>query len=184
MRRRLALPRGGPPRGRQYFALREAEGAQAGDCARHTRALDHLRAQEFRSQRPGEHHQGKKGRPQVGHGLWQRTRRAVSGGMSAVLKQPSAASNMRVGHGRMVLWELDGALGTGSPVGFWRRDFRRKEELYSCPSASGFFCRWGGEEESTAVPGVGREAPDASSSLSRGGWLTACAGGHFCGHWL
>ena len=61
---RLVLPRGGPLRGRLYFALREAEGAQAGDCARHTRALDHLRAQEYWSQKPGEHHQGKKGRPQ------------------------------------------------------------------------------------------------------------------------
>ena len=58
------LPRGEPPRGRLYFALREAEGAQAGGCARHTRALDHSRAQECRSQRPGEHHQGKRGRPQ------------------------------------------------------------------------------------------------------------------------
>ena len=63
-RRRLVLPRGGPPRGRLYFALREAEGAQAGDCARHTRALDHSRAQEYQSQKPGEHHQGKKGHPQ------------------------------------------------------------------------------------------------------------------------
>ena len=57
------LPRGGPPQGRRYFALRGAEGAQAGGYARHTRALDHLRAQECRSQRPGEHHQGKTGRP-------------------------------------------------------------------------------------------------------------------------
>ena len=32
---------GGPPRGRLYFALREAEGGLAGDCARHTTALDH-----------------------------------------------------------------------------------------------------------------------------------------------
>ena len=63
-RRRLVLLRGGPPRGSLYFALCEAEWAQAGDCARHTRAPDHLRAQECRSQRPGEHHQGKKGRPQ------------------------------------------------------------------------------------------------------------------------
>ena len=62
------LPRGGPPRGRLYSALREAEGAQAGDCARHTRALDHLRAQECRSQKSGEHHQGKKGRPQMATG--------------------------------------------------------------------------------------------------------------------
>ena len=57
------LQRGGPPQGRQYSALREAEGAQAGGCARNTRALDHSRAQECRSQRPGEHHQGKIGRP-------------------------------------------------------------------------------------------------------------------------
>ena len=67
-RRRSALPRGGPLGGRLYFALREAEGAQAGRCARHTRALDHLRAQECRSQTPGEHHQGKKGRPQLAMG--------------------------------------------------------------------------------------------------------------------
>ena len=59
------LPRDGPPRGRLYSALREAEGAQVGDCARHTIALDHLRAQECRSQKPGEHHQGRKGRPQM-----------------------------------------------------------------------------------------------------------------------
>ena len=58
------LSRGGPPRGHLYFALREGEGAQAGGCARHTRALDHLRVQECRSQKLGEHHQGKKGRPQ------------------------------------------------------------------------------------------------------------------------
>ena len=63
-RRRLELPRGGPPRGCLYFALHEAEGALAGDCARHTRALDHSRAQECRSQKPGERHQGKKGHPQ------------------------------------------------------------------------------------------------------------------------
>ena len=62
------LLRGGPPRGRLYFALREAEGAQAGGCARHTIAPDHLRAQECRSQKPGEHHQGKKGRPQMAMG--------------------------------------------------------------------------------------------------------------------
>ena len=42
--------------------------AQAGGCARHTRALDHLRAQECQSQTPGEHHQGKKGRPQLAMG--------------------------------------------------------------------------------------------------------------------
>ena len=59
----MVLLRGGPPRGCLYFALRGAEGAQAGDCARHTRALDHSRVQECRSQRPGEHHQGKIGRP-------------------------------------------------------------------------------------------------------------------------
>ena len=35
------LLRGGPPPGRLYSVLREAEGALAGDCARHTRALDH-----------------------------------------------------------------------------------------------------------------------------------------------
>ena len=38
---RQMLLRGGPPRGRRYFALREAEGALGGDCAWHTRALDH-----------------------------------------------------------------------------------------------------------------------------------------------
>ena len=62
------LPQGGPPRGRLYSALHEAEGAQAGDCARHTIALDHLRAPECRSQKPGENHQGKKGRPQMAMG--------------------------------------------------------------------------------------------------------------------
>ena len=67
-RRLLELPRGGPPRRRLYFALREAEGAQAGDCVRHTIALDHWRAQVCRSQKPGEHHQGKKGRPLMAKG--------------------------------------------------------------------------------------------------------------------
>ena len=62
------LPRGGPPRGRLYSALREVEGAPASDCARHTRALDHWRAQVCRSQKPGEHHQGKKGHPQMAMG--------------------------------------------------------------------------------------------------------------------
>ena len=38
---RQMLLRGGPPRGRRYFALREAEGALGGDYARHTTALDH-----------------------------------------------------------------------------------------------------------------------------------------------
>ena len=35
------LLRGGPPQERLCSALRGAEGAQAGDCARHTIALDH-----------------------------------------------------------------------------------------------------------------------------------------------
>ena len=51
-------------------------------------------------------------------------------------------------------------------------------------SASGFSCHWGGEEEGTTVLGVGTEAPDAGSSLSRGGGLAVCAGGRFCGCWL
>ena len=67
-RRKLVLLRGGPPRGCLYFALCEAEGAQAGGCVRHTIALDHSRAQECRSQRPGEHHQGKIGRPRWARG--------------------------------------------------------------------------------------------------------------------
>ena len=62
------LLRGGPPRGRLCFALHEAEGALAGDCARHTIALDHWRAQVCRSQMLGERHQGKKGHPQMAKG--------------------------------------------------------------------------------------------------------------------
>ena len=62
------LLRGGPPRGRLYFALREAEGALAGGYARHTIALDHWRARVCRSQTPGEHHQGKIGHPQMAKG--------------------------------------------------------------------------------------------------------------------
>ena len=58
------LLRVGRPRGRQCSALREAEGAQAGGCVRHTIAPDHWRAQECRSQRPGEPHQGRTGHPQ------------------------------------------------------------------------------------------------------------------------
>ena len=38
---RQMLLRGGPPRGRRYFTLHEAEGALGGDYARHTTALDH-----------------------------------------------------------------------------------------------------------------------------------------------
>ena len=53
------LLRAEPPQERLCPALRGAEGAQAGDCARHTIALDHSRAQECRSQTPGEPHQGK-----------------------------------------------------------------------------------------------------------------------------
>ena len=58
----------GPPRGRLYSALREAEGALAGGYARHTKALDHWRAQVCRLQTPGERHQGKQGRPQMAKG--------------------------------------------------------------------------------------------------------------------
>ena len=59
---------GGPPRGRLCFALREAEGAQAGGYARHTKAQDQWRARVCRSQTPGERHQGKKGHPQMAMG--------------------------------------------------------------------------------------------------------------------
>ena len=62
---RRMLLRGGPPRGRLYFALREAEGALGGGYARHTIALDHWRALVRRSQTPGKHHQGKKGHPRM-----------------------------------------------------------------------------------------------------------------------
>ena len=43
-------------------------------------------------------------------------------------------------------------------------------------STSGFSCRWGRGEGGTAVLGVGREAPDAGSSLGRGGGLVVCGG--------
>ena len=59
---------GGPPRGCLYFALREAEGARAGGCVRHTKALDHWRARVCRSQTLGERHHVKKGRPQMAKG--------------------------------------------------------------------------------------------------------------------
>ena len=60
--------RGGPPRGRLYFALRGAEGALGGGYARLTTALDHWRVLVRRSQTPGEHHQGKKGHPRMAMG--------------------------------------------------------------------------------------------------------------------
>ena len=123
VRWKLVLPRGGPPRGRLYFALREAEGAQAGDCARHTRALDHSRAQECRSQRPGEHHQGKKGRPRWAMGCGN-GQGGLSQGDVCLLEQPSAASSVRVGHGRWCVGE--GSTGEVSSR-VWRRDCRGRK---------------------------------------------------------
>ena len=84
VRRWLVSPRGSPPQGRRLSALSEAGEAPAGGCGRQSRAPDHWRALECRSQRPVKRHWGRKGRPRQVTGLWQWTRRAVSGGISAV----------------------------------------------------------------------------------------------------
>ena len=60
---RLEFPRGSPPRGRRCLAPNEAGEALAGDCARQSRAPDHWRALECRSQKPGERRWGRKGHP-------------------------------------------------------------------------------------------------------------------------
>ena len=73
-----------PPRGRQYSVLSEAGEAQVGDYEWQSRGLDHWRALECLSQMPAESRQDKTKTSSAGHGLWQRTRRAISGGMSAV----------------------------------------------------------------------------------------------------
>ena len=62
VRQWLVNQRGSPPQGRQYSAPNEAGEALAGGCGRQSRALDHWRALECRSQRPVKSHWGKKGR--------------------------------------------------------------------------------------------------------------------------
>ena len=70
-----------PPRGRRYSALSEAGEAQAGDCGWQSRPLESAGMPVTKAGRASS---GQKRTSSAGHGLWQRTRRAVSGGLSAV----------------------------------------------------------------------------------------------------